>query len=511
MAAESTPSREESPPLAALDLGSNSFHLIVAREVGGSLQVIDRHRERVALGAGLDDKRTLSQEAQDRAIASLQRFAQRIWDIPAERIRVVATNTLRIAKNRKGFMSKAQDALGVPIEIISGQEEARLTWIGVHTDLPMIKGRRLLVDIGGGSTECVIGESDGILGSDSLQLGCVSMSALVFGDGKLNANRFKTAKRLAMAELQTIAAQYRKLGWAEAYGSSGTINAIAKHILRNEPFGSTFSAAQLRGLEQELIALGHVDALVEAGIREDRARVIPGGIAVLRGVFEALKIDKMTASSNALREGLLADLVGRIHHRDVRERSIRGLMWRFHVDVSQAARVEEAAKKLFRTVPKGVFVDSEAKEHLLTWAARVHEIGLSLSYSGYHKHSAYLVEHSEMDGFSQVDQRHLAYLCLCHRRRLRDANDTSYVDLSELEVERLRPLALVLRLAVLFMRSRRDVDLEGVAICELSSSAATLKLPEGWLETHPLTALDIEAEIRALSQDRFELRIQSDN
>jgi exopolyphosphatase/guanosine-5'-triphosphate,3'-diphosphate pyrophosphatase len=483
--------------VAALDLGSNSFHMIVGRLSGGQLHIVDKMREPVRLGAGLDHRRNLTPEAQRRALEVLGRMGQRVRDMPPNRVRIVGTNTLRQARNAPEFLERAHQALGHPIEVIAGREEARLIYLGVSQTMTSQAERRLVVDIGGGSTECIIGEKAEILEADSLFMGCVSWTMRFFGDGELSESRFVEAEIAAKLELEPIIRRYRSLGWEVALGCSGTVHAIKRLVRANGWSTDRISHKGVRRLRKALISAGQLSRVELLGLTEDRRPVLPGGVAILGTIFEAFQLEELSPAPGALREGALYDLVGRIRHEDVRDRTIRWLCRHYGVEMAQVARVERTALRFLPQVAEAWALPRENAAHFLSWAAHLHEIGLSLSHTGYHKHSAYLVANADMAGFSKNDQVLLALLIRGHRRKLRDLHFEGL----EPDLERLaRRLTVLFRLAVLLNRGRSDDALPPVLL-EAKRSKLTLQFPRGWLELHPMTWADLEeqrSEIRRI-------------
>ena len=480
--------------LAAVDLGSNSFRLVISRSGAGELELIDRLREGVRLAASLDSDGVLSQEGQDRAIFALSRFGQRLKGLSADRVRAVGTNTLRKARNGSGFLEKAEQALGYPIEVVSGREEARLIYSGVSQSVSPTEGRRLVVDIGGGSTEIVVGEGDHPLHTESLFMGCVGWSLDYFEDGRIDRRRFRKALMAANLEMQPVVKRFRRLGWNECYGSSGTIKAIETLLVTNGWSSSGITLKGLKRLRRELLKHSGVKDLEIPELSKDRARVLPGGLAILLAVFDGLQIDVMHWSPGALREGLLHDLVGRIGQRDVRDETISRFVQRYGVDLEQATRVEETACSMLAKAGKSWRLEEPRARMFLSWAAHLHEIGLAVAHSGYHRHGAYLVENSDMPGFSRQDQVLLAILIRGHRRKLRP---TVFEQLSEASrVEALR-WCLLFRLAVLLNRSH---SLNPIPDHELviEGPKLGLSLPKGWLKERPLTREDLQQEARLL-------------
>lgn len=486
--------------IAAIDLGSNSFHMIVARVVDDQLHVLDRLQEMVRLAAGLDDRNRLDKTAQQRALACLERFGQRLRGLAAGDVRVVGTNTLRRARNAGKFLAHAEDALGHRIEVISGQEEARLIYQGVARNLPEARERRLVLDIGGGSTELIIGQGSEPLHLESLHMGCVGVTREYFRNGALGKQAMARALTAAHLELQPIAAQFRSVGWQTALGASGTVRAVAA-VVREQGFAPAgIPAAALARLRDMLVATGRMERLALPGLSAERVPIFPGGVAILSAVFEALKIDHMEVADGALREGLLYDLVGRLGRQDVRGRTIAALSVRYLVDVAQTLRIERAARHALEQV-RAAWALHEDDALALGWAARLHEIGLGIAHTKYHKHGAYLVEHSELPGFSYQERRLLAALIRGHRRRF----PVEVFDaLPRAQAQSARRVCVLLRLAVLLHRARTDVEPPAFQL-RANRHALHLRFARGWLKRHPLTRADLEQETVYLRAAGFRL------
>jgi len=500
------PSRpaEEPETLAAIDLGSHSFHLIVTRLKGGQIHVLDRLRERVSFAAGLDVTRNITPEAAERALDCLRRFGQRVNQMPRGCVRAVGTNTLRQARNGAAFLERAEEALGHPIEVISGREEARLIYLGVAQTNPEVEGRRLVIDIGGGSTECILGDGFDIVDADSLYMGCVSYSARFFGDGVLDETAFERAELAAELEIQPIVRGYRKRGWQNVLGCSGTIHNIAA-ILKANGWNDDRDGVDLKGLRKlrrALVTAGNVATLALPGLTEDRRPVIAGGVAILCALFQDLGIDHMVTSPGALREGALYDLLGRIHHEDVRERTIRGFQAHYHVDLEHAERVERTALSLLEQAQvTWTPHDREHAEQQLQWASRLFEIGLAINHTGHHKHGSYLVQNSYMAGFSRGEQQVLAALILNSRRKV---HWEVFESLEPHWRDDVRMLAVLFRLAVQLNRSR-DVDLPRFVLKLKERERVRLLFPAGWLGERPLTLASLEDEAKHLASFGIQL------
>lgn len=500
------PEPTDSPePVAAVDLGSNSFHMVIGQMRAGALTIVDRLRETVRLAAGLRKNGSLEEETVERALACLERFGQRLRDIPPSRIRVVGTSTLRQADAAGDFLGEARELLGVPIEILAGAEEARLIYLGVAHDLAGDDGTRLVIDIGGGSTECVLGSRFEARRMTSVKMGCVSYSRRYFSSGELTKDAFRKAELAARLELKGIRRSFRREGWDSCVGSSGTIKAVGQ-ILREEDWSDgEITLDALRRLRKEIIKQKAIKRLELPAMSAERAPVIPGGLAILTAVFESLKIERMEVSQSALREGLLHDLVGRIEHEDIRDRTVRNMGERYHVDASHAERVERTALQLFDDVARSWGLDEEEDRTMLGWAAYLHEVGLDVAYSGYHKHGAYLLANSDMPGFSQQGQQLLATLVRLHRRKF---DKLALEDLPPFHKKRCRLLAALLRVAVVLNRGRSRRSPDPVHLeAGKSSGAARIRVPEGWHEEHPMTSADLDTETARLQAVGIELEL----
>src|SRR5438477_825159 len=390
--------------LAAVDLGSNSFHLQIGRVVDGQIYPLDSLREAVRLGAGLTAEKRIDRATQSAALDTLARFAERLRGFARPAVRAVGTNALRVAKNSPQFLREARAILGFPIDVISGREEARLIYLGVAHSMPPAPGeknaRRLVVDIGGGSTEFIIGTGLEPQLTESLYMGCLSYSLKYFRDGKIDKPAMKAAELAARQELAGILQAYRAAGWHEAVGSSGTARSI-ENILRENGFAAEgLTREGLERLRSLLIKHERADAERIAGLRANRAPVLPGGIAIMKAVLDELGIEAMKVSEGALRHGVLYDLLGRVEHRDMREVTVAQFVRRYHVDNAHAERLKNLALTLYDALAPGADRDEDADRQLLDWSARLADIGLSIEHAQYHKHSAYALSHADMPGFS---------------------------------------------------------------------------------------------------------------
>ncbi|MFO1377604.1 MAG: Ppx/GppA phosphatase family protein [Steroidobacteraceae bacterium] len=487
--------------VAAVDLGSNSFRMVVARHVDGRLVVVDRLREMVRLAAGLRRDGRLDPAYVARALACLGRFGQRLREIRADRVRVVGTNTLRKAHHKQAFLERARLCLGHPIEIISGIEEARLIYAGVTQSLAPCAGRRLVVDIGGGSTELIIGRGTVPQAMESLYIGCVAISREYFPGGRFSGRRLEAARLAAGIEFETIASRYRRVGWSQAVGSSGSFKAILEAIRGLCPAETMITRRGLDRLIRHLERAGSVARAELEGVTAERAPVFAGGVAIASQLFESLRISSMQVAEGALREGVLQDLIGRRTHRDVREATVSGLQRRYGVDVAQARQVERTAVALLRRMQADRDATATDECTVLGWAARLHEIGLEVSHAQYHRHGAYLLEHSDLPGFSREDQRLLALLVGSHRRRLHIEGVAGLVPPWDRRAPRL---IVALRLAVLLHRARTRGPVPAPRLV-LRGRRLKLVFPAGWLRRHPLTRADLEQEADHLRALRWTL------
>ncbi|MCG6942822.1 MAG: exopolyphosphatase [Thiohalocapsa sp.] len=480
--------------LAAVDLGSNSFHLLVARMDGGTLQVMDRYKEMVRLGEGLTIDKHLREDVAERALACLERMGQRLKDMPPERVRAVGTNTLRQVRPEAHFLPRAERALGHPIEVIAGREEARLIYLGVSHGLAIGDEKRLVIDIGGGSTEVIVGEGFQPTLRESLHMGCVSMSQRFFGNDKITAKQMDKAELYGALEVRPVRELFRQSGWATATGSSGTIKSIAAVVMGEGWSEDGITAESLERLREAMIEAGKVSALGFKGLSEERRPVFAGGVAVLRSLFTSLAIAHMRVSDQALREGLIYEMVGRLEHEDVRERTVATMTRRFDVDQAHAARVRETALHLLEQVREPWQLSHPNYAPILGWAAELHEIGLAVAHSQYQKHGAYLIGNADLSGFTRQEQQVLAALVLGHRRKFPlDA----FLALPSGVRRCAQRLCVLLRLAVLMHRGRSPDSMPEPTLTA-NEDTLVLRFPDGWLDQHPLTRLELEEEATRL-------------
>jgi len=472
--------------LAAVDLGSNSFHLQVGRVVDGQIYPLDTLREVVRLGGGLTAEKRIDRATQARALEALGRIGERLRGLPKSAVRAVGTNALRVAKNAPQFLREARATLGFPIEIIAGREEARLIYLGVAHSIPPSPRRRLVVDIGGGSTEFIVGKGLEPLLTESLYMGCVSYSLAYFPEGRIDKSRMKQAELAARQELSGMVREYRDAGWEDAIASSGTSRAL-EAILREN--GYSEEGITLEGLEKlKGLLLKHERADPDriAGLRKDRAAVLPGGLAIMLSVFSELNLERMTVTEGALRHGVLYDLLGRTQHRDMRQATVAQFMRRYHVDNAQAERVRALALKIFDGITAGEEDDHDADRLMLDWAARLAEIGVSVAHAQHHKHSAYILSNADMPGFSRMEQQRLARIVLAHRGKLGKMQDEG-LEGSDWT------LVFALRVASLALRKRTDEKFPLLRAAG-DETGYSIDLPAAWLDENPLAAAELEQE-----------------
>jgi exopolyphosphatase/guanosine-5'-triphosphate,3'-diphosphate pyrophosphatase len=489
--------------LAAVDLGSNSFHMVVARQVLGQLRVVDRLRDMVRLAEGLDGKGGLAPDVRKRALESLERFGQRIRDIPPWRVRAIATNTVRQLAVPQAFLLPAETALGHAIEVVSGREEARLVYLGVaHAQPPKPGELRLVIDIGGGSTECIIGSGLEAVERESLQVGCVASTRRFFPDGKLSRKRWKQALTEVAAEFQQFAGVYRALGWQEALGSSGTNKAIGDICATMKLTKGAVTAQALPQVRDRLLQADTIAGIDLPGLSNERKPIIAGGLLILEAAFDVLGLERMAVSKAALREGALYDMLGRGGADDPRDGSISALMQRYGIDPAQAQRVESTALHLFDQVQEDWALTGDDRL-MLARAARVHELGLAIAHSQYHVHGAYVLENSDIAGFSQQEQRVLAAIVRTHRRNM---PKSAFDAIPDRLLAGAKRTAALLRIAVLLHRSH-----EGEVVPRLDARASgdtlTLDVDKRWYEQRPLLRQDLGSEPEYMAGLGVTLRI----
>jgi exopolyphosphatase/guanosine-5'-triphosphate,3'-diphosphate pyrophosphatase len=480
----------DAPLLAAVDLGSNSFRLVIGRvestPLGDQIRPVDQIKETVRLAAGLGAGNTLSVAAQERAVEALRRFGERLRTFPPERVRAVATNTFRVASDARAFLERAQRALGFEIEVIAGREEARLIYLGAAHALPVDGRRRLVVDIGGGSTECIVGADYVSDLLESVPLGCVSLTRRFFPDGTIDRASFDAARWACREAFAPIAAKYRAAGWRTAIGTSGTAKSLWQ-IAQADLGEPSLSTGALETLEAMLLKAGHAERLRLAALKPDRRPVLPGGLAMMSAAFEELGIETMQYCDGALREGVLYDLLGRSSGADMRDVTVARMTRRHALDERHGQAVAALAVSLYREAARGTAEEVSRGCRLLHWAAQLREIGASIAHDDFHKHGAYVLQHCDMPGFSEDEQARLAALVLGQTGGL-----TKMRPLLESVDDWLRVLCL--RLAVVLHRRRDGRPPPSIRLRVKSGTVVRLELPQAWAAAHPLTDHSLQLE-----------------
>ncbi|AMH18445.1 exopolyphosphatase [Hafnia paralvei ATCC 29927] len=486
-----THSNNKPQEIAAIDLGSNSFHMVIARIVNGALQVLGRLKQRVHLADGLDSNNMLSEEAMERGIACLALFAERLQGFPAENVCIVGTHSLRQAANAEEFLKRAAKVIPYPIEIISGHEEARLIFMGVAHTQPE-KGRKLVIDIGGGSTEMVIGEDFDPLLVESRRMGCVSFARQFFPNGTISKDNFQRARLAAAQKLENMAWQYRIQGWQAALGASGSIKAAHEVLIALGEKDGLITPERLELLRSEVLKYKRFSELTLPGLSEDRQAVFVPGLSILCGVFDALAIKQLRLSDGALREGVLYEMEGRFRHQDIRSRTARSLAEHYNIDREQAQRVLSTVQQLYaQWMAQNSKLVHPQLEALLNWAAMLHEVGLSINHSGMHRHSAYILQNTNLPGFNQEQQLLLATLVRFHRKGVKL---DELPRLTLFKKKQYIPLIQILRLATLLNNQRQSTTTPESLELETDGFHWILRFPKGYLQQNNLVQLDVEKE-----------------
>ncbi|WP_240725229.1 Ppx/GppA family phosphatase [Mangrovimicrobium sediminis] len=486
--------------LAAVDLGSNSFHLIIARVEHDEMRPVEALSEKVQLGAGVvDDK--LSEDAIQRGLDCLSRFAQLLGSVEPERVRVVGTNALRQAHNRRDFTVPAREILGTRVDVIYGSEEARLVYLGVAHTLADDARARLVVDIGGGSTEFIIGERFEPRRLESLQMGCVTFTRDCFPDGKITEGNYKRAYNMARLEVSHIAGRFNRKHWEECVGSSGTLNAIDALVTAAGWSSGGITRKALAKLEKKLLKFKQFEDINLPGLSDNRRNVIVAGVAITCALFDILDIQEMRTSKGALREGVIYDLMGRLSHEDVRERTVNALAQRYSVDEGTANIVERRCRLFYDATRAAWKLDKQDWE-LLHWTARTHEIGTAISHKHFNRHSAYLLRNADLPGFSQEEQELMAVLAQGQRGK---ADSSLQEAIAQARHTHLHYLLAILRLAGRFKYVEALEELPDFNV-EAEEASIALAFPEGWMDSHPLTVSELEQEQAQLGKLGLELR-----
>ncbi|ERH66704.1 MULTISPECIES: exopolyphosphatase [Pantoea] len=485
---KSTPKPQE---FAAIDLGSNSFHMVIARVVDGAMQVLGRLKQRVHLADGLDAQNRLSEEAMERGLSCLALFAERLQGFSAANVTIVGTHTLRIASNAEEFLQRAAEVIPYPIEVISGNEEARLIFMGVEHTQPE-KGRKLVIDIGGGSTELVIGEDFEPQLVESRRMGCVSFANLYFPKGEISQENFRRARLAAAQKLETLAWQYRLQGWQYALGASGSIKAACEVLLAMGEKEKRVTPENLDMLVSEVLKHKSFAALSLPGLSDERKAVFVPGLAILCGVFDALAIRELRLSDGALREGVLYEMEGRFRHQDIRSRTAQSLANHYAIDSDQARRVLETTEQLYsQWLEQNPKLANPQLTALMKWAALLHEVGLTINHSGMQRHSAYILQNSNMPGFNQDQQMLLATLVRFHRKAVKQDEMPRFTLFKK---KQFLPMIFLLRLGTLLNNQRQATTRPDTLKLSTDDGHWTLTFPAGFLSQNTLVQLDLERE-----------------
>lgn len=467
---------------AAVDLGSNSFRLHIGRHEGDFIRVVKSAREPIRLAAGLDENGYLTKAAMQRAINCLENFRQILNAYPIEAVRVVATNTFRIAKNVSVLLPLAEAAIACPIEVISGEEEGRLIYMGVSNSIAIPGERRLVMDIGGGSTEVILGYGHDIINVESFGVGTVKQSAQFFPDGEITQGSFDAAVLAARSLFEDSAPPFQPQHWRNAYGSSGTMRAISDAISKNGFGDGSLTIASLNNLKNYCILTGQISRLELLGVRPERVLMVVGGLTILIALLEEFKITILHPIEAGLRMGVMWDLYLRSTKRDRREQSVQNVVAMFHADTSRANRVAEMACSLYAQLKPA----TNTHVRHIYWSAMMHEIGMVVSHTGYHKHGAYMVEHADMAGFTTREQRVLSKLVLSQKGNLKKVSD----GFSDMDFAKA---VLALRLSVTFMHSRVELDYADFSL--KMKNKIELEMKQEWASLHPTVAVWLQKEI----------------
>ncbi|MCW4442434.1 guanosine-5'-triphosphate,3'-diphosphate diphosphatase [Vibrio splendidus] len=494
-------SQTVSPPLyAAIDLGSNSFHMLVVRHIDGSVQTMAKIKRKVRLAAGLNENNALSTEAMQRGWDCLSLFAERLQDIPKENIRIVGTATLRTAINVDIFLEKANQILGYDINVISGEEEAATIYKGVaHTSGG--SGRRLVVDIGGASTEMIIGEGFSAKALTSLKMGCVTWLERHFKDRQLTATNFNNAIEAAKSTLAPILDSYTDIGWDVCVGASGTVQAL-QEIMLAQGMDEVITHAKLKRLQKQAMITERLEELEIEGLTLERALVFPSGLSILIAIFELLEIDSMTLAGGALREGLAYEMVDELRQEDIRARTVKSVQSRYQMDVSYGEQVAVVAQTLLEQAGAEEWVSEPQAGVLLQTAAKLHEIGLTIDFKKGGEHSAYLLQSLDLPGFTRAQKHYLGELTRRYREQL-----TSLPEQHAISGTSSKRILRILRLAIL-LTHRRNPALEPEFKLATDGNNLTLTLSKQWLADNPLTAAELEIESNRQTDIGWPLNIE---
>ncbi|MCK4840798.1 MAG: exopolyphosphatase [Methylococcales bacterium] len=493
--------------VAAIDLGSNSFHMIVCKLENGKLRTIDRLREMVRLASGLDSHKNLDQKTQEKALACLERFGQRIRNFPAGSVRIVGTNTLRTAKNSQEFILKAEKALGHRIDIIAGIEEARLIYQGVANSLGSDANSRFVMDIGGGSTEYIIGINDTAQSKESLSMGCVTVSNKFFKDGVISKKAFKRASLYVQQKLGPYQRKFNSKNWDEAIGASGSLRSIHKVLIATKWSNNGITQAGLKKLVEHIVKCKHVDELQLPELSDERLPVFLGGVVIINATFQKLNIEQMTVSDGALREGLVHDLLGRIYDHDIRSKTVTTIAEHYHTNKAHSDRIQQTVNSILNQLDSTCCTENRKNiSQIMNWAVSLHEIGHDIAHSQYHKHSAYIIENGDFSGFSRQDQLLLATLVHTHRKKFATSR---FKKLPKPWNKDAPYLTITLRLAILLHRNRHThKSPEFKILINTQTASIEIEFANNWLDDAPLTRTDLELEAKYLDDAGYTLQFR---
>jgi len=492
---------KEYPVVAALDLGSNSFHLLLAKIEHGEIRPIELLGEKIQLAADLDEERILSNDAINRGLECLQRFAQLVVNLNPYAVRIVGTQVLRKARNSYQFIWQAKKILRHDVEIISGHEEARLIYLGVSHRLPQTDNKRLVIDIGGGSTEIIVGQNFEPITLESLSLGCVSMTKSYFADGKITSARYASAYTCVRLKLLEIEPHINLHNWQDIIGTSGTARIIKEVCEANNFDTDKITRAGIKWQKKHLLKLGDVTKIDLKEVKSSRRLIYPAGLAIMEAIFDTFEIDTMQYCDWALREGLIYDLLGRNQQEDVRSRTLTAIIERSGIDTKYACQIDSTALNAFKQVATSWELKQEWHKELLSWAAKTHEVGRAIAHNNYHKHGAYLIKHADLAGFSTQDQNMLALLLRFQKRKIKLERFAQFNELQDTLIK----LCILLRLAIILNHVRSVNDKEEVMFI-VDEYNLTLVFEDNYLSRNPLTVAKLEQEANYLAQINFNLK-----
>ncbi|TCP91232.1 exopolyphosphatase/guanosine-5'-triphosphate,3'-diphosphate pyrophosphatase [Cricetibacter osteomyelitidis] len=492
--------------IAAIDLGSNSFHMIVARIVNGSIQILSRLKQKVQLAKGLDENGVLNQDAITRGVNCLALFAERLQGFKPENVKVVGTYTLRRAVNNEEFLRQAKAVFPYPIHIITGKTEAEMIYSGVSHTQPE-QGRKLVVDIGGGSTEMIIGDNFTPLIAESRHMGCVSFAKKFFPNGDITPQYFDNAYQCALSKIEALAWQYRQLGWQSVLGSSGTIKTVQQVIMANISKDGMINRERLQQLKELTLLAKNMNDLQLGGLVEERTDVFVPGLAILMAVFDTFGIETMRYSDGALREGVMYSLEKAFQVANIRQRTANSLAKQFNIDQFQARRVHQSALYLFENYQPWCNVNyvNEMRDILL-WASQLHEVGIVINHKGLQRHSAYILQNSELPGFDSEQQRLLATLV---RNHIQTFNFAEIPPFGRYHSKDVLALIRLFRLAIILNKPRQaTVTTENFSLkIDRTLNNWQLQFNDAYLKHNPLIRNELNAENKFLKEQGLGLEV----